>query len=106
MYYNQPGEDWDVEIGVTVPDNCDETIPMENGGTLAVRDFPPINTAATTVHKGAYDTLGQSYEALTKWIVSHGYQVAGPVREIYLNSPADPPPKELLTEIQFPVTKS
>ncbi len=58
---------------------------------------------ARTVHKGPYDRVGEAYTALFEWMSRNGKQAKGPFREIYLNSPMEVMPSELLTEIQVPI---
>lgn len=40
------------------------------------------------------------------WLENNGYNVAGPIREIYLQYEEDGDPANYVTEIQFPVEKS
>lgn len=58
---------------------------------------------ASLVHRGSYTEMDASYATIGRWIQEHGHRVTGASREIYLNSPADVPVGELLTEIQWPV---
>jgi effector-binding domain-containing protein len=60
-------------------------------------------TMATTVHRGPYEEIAPAYHTLTGWISEHGYEIAGPPREIYLNDPQTSPPGELLTRVEFPI---
>jgi effector-binding domain-containing protein len=69
-------------------------------------ELPDYEQAATTIHKGSYDSVGGAYSALGKWIETNGYQITGPCREIYYTDPrGGTPPNEYITEIQFPVVK-
>ncbi len=45
---------------------------------------------------------------LLRWVASNGYQVAGPIRELYLHSsmPVRQDDESYVTEIQVPVSKS
>jgi effector-binding domain-containing protein len=49
----------------------------------------PAMTVARTVHVGPYEQLGAAYMATWNWIRSRGCELAGPVRERYLNGPGD-----------------
>jgi len=41
------------------------------------------------------------------WLEPNGYRIAGPVREVYLRSPADcSDPNQYVTEIQVPAVKA
>jgi effector-binding domain-containing protein len=64
----------------------------------------PAATVARTVHIGPYEELQGAYGVLTGWIVGHELEMAGPVRERYLNAPdEDTPPSAYRTEIEIPV---
>ena len=79
-----------------------EIAPDESGiGTRRV----PATTVASTMHKGPYDTIEPTYDALAKWVTEQGYQMAGPPHEAYYSDPEEVPPEEYLTEISFPVAK-
>ncbi len=67
----------------------------------------PAATMASVVHKGAYNSLNQAYEAIGRWIEANGYKIAGPNREIYLycTQPVRQDDDLYVTEIQFPVAK-
>lgn len=76
--------------------------PDENG--LGVKHVGPA-TVASTIHFGPYEAVESAYRALEAWVVEHGYAMAGPPRELYLNDPHAVAPEQIQTEIQFPVAK-
>jgi effector-binding domain-containing protein len=47
----------------------------------------PETMAASTIHNGSFQRLSEAYDALLRWIATNGYQVAGPIRELYLHCP-------------------
>jgi len=60
--------------------------------------------AASTVHPGPYDQIGQVYRALAAWMQEQGYQPAGPPREVYLVGPGKGrEPADYRTEVLWPV---
>jgi len=63
----------------------------------------PGGTVATLTHQGAYTGLKGSYDAMFGWFSANGHTYAGQPREIYLNSPEEVSPDELLTRLEFPV---
>lgn len=65
----------------------------------------PSRKYAVTLHRGPYETLGQTYARFCgEWLPLSGREVlAAPALEFYLNSPHDTPPPELQTEIYLPV---
>lgn len=62
-------------------------------------------TVASAIHRGSYDSVEETYEALSQWIVQNGYTVVGPPREIYYSDPEVMPVEETLTEVVFPVER-
>jgi effector-binding domain-containing protein len=64
----------------------------------------PAMTVARTLHIGPYEMLGSAYDAVTAWIRGRGFELAGPMRERYLNGPGDNvSPAEYQTEVEIPV---
>lgn len=94
----------DVEFVFPVPTSVTDPIPLGDDRQLMPKALPGIENAATTIHKGNYDTIDQSYGFVAHWIEANGYQIDGPPREVYLTAPGDP--AGILTEIQYPVRKA
>lgn len=59
--------------------------------------------AASIIHTGPYEKVGETFDKLLKFIGSSGFSVAGPVLEKYLNNPMMVKPEELKTEVIIPV---
>ncbi len=70
-----------------------------------IHHLAPCSAAATT-HVGPYDQLGLAHHALFAWIHERGHRELGPVREQYLNDPAEASPAELLTRVLVPIDPS
>jgi DNA-binding transcriptional MerR regulator len=98
VFYETPDADTEGDIGLCVP---------VGPGLLAVEGVELLQlgevVVASIIHHGSYEEMGGSYASVSTWIHEHGHRIAGPTREIYLNSPADVRDDELLTEIQFPI---
>lgn len=77
--------------------------PRDDDG-LRVLDLPPVELAATIVHRGSPDTLLTSVQALAHWIEANGYRSAGYPREVSLECP--PNRDEWVTELQEPVVRA
>lgn len=100
-------------IEVAVPINA----PLPVAEQVTVRELEALPTAACTVHTGSYETLDQAAAVLLRWIEAHDYEVAGPMREVYLRFGADnqgyvlpaaylaAETGEFVTELQIPVSK-
>lgn len=65
----------------------------------------PAGPAATLIHEGSMSRIGASWQNLSEWCLSQGYELAGPCREIYLevgSESADDP--GWVVELQQPFT--
>lgn len=77
--------------------------PVAATGAVEGRVLPAM-TVARTLHVGPYEALGGAYDAVTDWIRGRGSELAGPMRERYLNGPGDNvSPAEYRTEVEIPV---
>jgi effector-binding domain-containing protein len=68
----------------------------------------PEATMASTMHNGSYQRLPEAYDSLLRWVAESGYQVSGPIRELYLkiSMPVRQDDESYVTEIQVPVAKA
>lgn len=96
--------DMDVEVVFPVAASVKADLALDRDRKLAVRDLPAIPHAACTLHAGDYALFEQTYAALSQWVGTSGYRLAGPIREVYLAAPTDPAGP--VTEIQYPVERS
>ncbi|TAJ07721.1 MAG: GyrI-like domain-containing protein [Planctomycetota bacterium] len=65
-------------------------------------DVLPSTTVAYAVAAGAYSEVPRCYPALLRYLTERGWQLAGPLREIYVNPEVALEGGELLTEVQAP----
>lgn len=72
---------------------------------IKVKNLPEVELVACTVHRGSFSLLTQAYAAIFTWVRVHGYQVSGPLREVYLHNDPKENPDTYLTEVQLPVTR-
>ncbi len=97
IYHEFGAEGIDAEVSLPIAE------PIATCGRIESRVVPAM-TIARTVHLGPYEKLGDAYTALWSWIRSHGFEVAGPVQERYLNGPGDRVgSSEYRTEIEMPI---
>jgi effector-binding domain-containing protein len=80
-------------------------VPARDG--IRVHELPSA-TSASIIHSGSYQRLPEAYDALLRWVAINGYQVAGPIRELYLHvsMPVRQDDESYVTEIQVPVSKA
>ncbi|MBI5035172.1 MAG: MerR family transcriptional regulator [Chloroflexi bacterium] len=104
LYHDTEYKDHDVDAEVSEPV---EASVRSNSARIKVYDLPAVESMASTVHHGPFNTLSQAYNALMQWIQTNGYRICGPDREIYVK--ANEPPRQddpsYVTEIQIPVEK-
>ncbi|MCA8951627.1 MAG: AraC family transcriptional regulator [Planctomycetes bacterium] len=76
-------------------------------GGIAIDELPG-GPHATTLHRGPFETLGETYLALFGgWLPTSGRELRpGPCIERYLDDPESTPPEELETEIAVPLEPS
>lgn len=104
LYYDEGYKERDVDLEVCQPVRGAVAV----AGRITAHELPGA-TVASVIHHGPYTTIGEAYNALTRWVEGNGYRIAGPAREVNLQPPAqagiqnDP---NCVTEIQFPVEKA
>jgi DNA-binding transcriptional MerR regulator len=99
-------EKLDLEIGFTLTRPTNQAVRV-GGGILQSGELPAIPTMATIVRSGPVHTSHQAFGALGGWMEVHGYEVAGPYRELFLELPGGPlDSDDALIEIQFPVRQA
>lgn len=100
--YLEPGykdEDILVELCESVEEAREET------GGLYFRTLPEIQ-AACIFHKGSYRTFSESYETVLKYIEENGYEIAGKIRESYIDGIWNKDDEsQWLSEIQVPIKR-
>ena len=106
VYFNAPeqvpAKDLLWEICSPITGDIAPSGPDEKG--LGVKKVEGAEVAST-MHKGPFKQVGNTIRALEAWIAANGYDIIGPYEEIYLTDPGKSTPKELLTEVRFPVRK-
>lgn len=66
---------------------------------VATRDLPAAERAATLVHHGSMESIGDSYALLERWLQATAERPVGFSREVYLDCPDDQ--ADWVTELQF-----
>jgi DNA-binding transcriptional MerR regulator len=99
----EPAIDVEVCAPITAPDR-----DRLNGSPLILRELPCMESAACTIHHGAFTGLANAFASLLKWLDANHYQVAGPDREVFLRLPTGDPYGDdptAITELQIPVVR-
>ena len=96
-------EDNDVELGFLIKEPIDKSIEVTNTCTLTSRVLPAVATMATAVQVGGPELVFVALGQIARWIEHNGYQLAGPFRELLLESTNLSEAIENVIEIQMPV---
>ena len=100
--YLEPGyKDGDILVEI-----CESVVEAKKEtGELHFKALPEIQ-AACIFHKGSYRTFPESYEAVLRYIEENGYEIAGEIRESYIDGVWNQDDEsEWLSEIQVPVMR-
>ncbi|MDP4147264.1 MAG: MerR family transcriptional regulator [Bacillota bacterium] len=103
LYYNstwnwETAKSWDIEVAEPV------TKCAAGNDIIKVYELPAVDKMACVVHHGSFNTIGETYKAISQWIEKNNYMINGPVREIYHKGEwATSNPEEYITELQFPL---
>jgi DNA-binding transcriptional MerR regulator/effector-binding domain-containing protein len=97
-------EKLDLEIGFSLTRPSNAAVRLTGDHLLRAGELPAVETMATLVRPGTNMESHSSFGAVGSWIEANNYQIAGPCREVFLESITGPPGFEgALVEIQFPV---
>ncbi|WP_409201085.1 GyrI-like domain-containing protein [Methanobrevibacter sp. DSM 116169] len=100
LYYTDPSmvkpEDMVYDMGFPIAGEAKEE------GEVKIKEIPKHNVISG-IHKGEYTKLGETYMSIWNYITENKFEPNGIPKEIYLNSPTEVSPDELLTEVQFPI---
>lgn len=98
LYFDLQIDEADIDMEACVP----VAREVEAEGDMVFHTLP-AGRYATTLHKGPYDQMGPTYEAMMAWMAEQGLKPLTPVREEYLNDPGEVEPSEVMTRIVWPV---
>jgi len=101
------GASWQPPIVGLYPLELDERLEIGVCVELLGRDVDeetlPEVVGATTTHVGPYSELPLAYHTLFAWVIDHGHDPHGPVREVYVTDASQAEPETLVTELILPI---
>ena len=90
-------ENVEIKVWMTVKGTYEDTEHMK------FKTLPAVKVASCII-KGSYDQMGDATATVASWINGNGYEVNGPMFNIYHVSPAQTQnPEEYVTEVCFPI---
>ena len=101
LYYDAEYGERDISVGACMPFEGS----LNDGEQVKVSELPAVETMASVIHHGSFSTMGQAYNAISKWIETNGYHISGPTRELNIEYERGDDQSKFVTEIQFPVEK-
>jgi len=88
------------ELWAPLAGNPEEAAVDASG--VGIKHVPRMHVVAS-MHRGPYETIAPTYEAVWAFMDSHDFLPAGPPMERYYSDPDEVPPAEYLTEVVVPV---
>jgi DNA-binding transcriptional MerR regulator len=98
VYFETPGEG---EYGIVVHVGLPVSPAVTGGQDFQVVSLPPVERAATIVHRGMSHGFLSTSQLLVRWVDAHGYRFDGHAREVTLSSAENP--EDCVAELQAPV---
>ncbi|MCE5214950.1 MAG: GyrI-like domain-containing protein [Methanobacterium sp.] len=102
VFFNSPQEvpieELTYEIGMPIAGEA------EKGGRVKIKTEPE-QLVLSAVFKGPYSECGMVIAELAQYAYKNGYEIIGPLMEIYISDPNETPENEIITEECFPVIK-
>lgn len=90
-------ENVEIVVWMTVKGQYEDT---EN---VKFKTLPAVKVASCVI-KGSYEQMGEATATVASWIAENGFEVTGPMFNIYHVSPAQTSnPDEYVTEVCFPI---
>jgi hypothetical protein len=86
-----------------LPEGFDDDAQAARAGASIERSA--AGPFAFVTHRGPYEELGIAQHAIVAWIEEHGREAAGPMREIYIDDPAEVDQARLRTEVGIPLVR-
>ena len=92
-----------VEMGFLLNKTVNKSLQLSSGQKLTVRTLPPVETVACVVRVGGPEKGYESYGNIGRWLEANDYQMAGPIRELFIVQAPPERMEELVCELQVPV---
>jgi DNA-binding transcriptional MerR regulator len=95
----------DLDVGFSLTREANRTVKLGGGLELETRELPAVGAMATLVRTGPAWRSHFAFGAIGEWIEANSYELAGPCREVFLDTPVERATEPII-EIQFPVRRA
>ncbi len=96
LYLNSDMDALKIEAGMPVVKSTGATEEV-------ISSVIPGGLCASAIHRGPYDELSRTYDALGAFLSQRGYESTGVSWEYYVNDPAKTKPERLKTRVFFQI---
>lgn len=90
------------EVGMPIKDFESGGKPAGRIGKLGLKEVAS-HSVLSGIHKGTHKNFNESVKKVVEYALENGYDIIGPITEIYIPSPENTPVEDIKTEIQIPV---
>jgi DNA-binding transcriptional MerR regulator len=98
------GDALSLDMGFAMRRGPRRDVALDDGLILRPMLLPAVETMLTLVREGPGEDAHMAFGAIGHWLEANRYRIAGPCREVFLETIRDPPALDAtLVEIQFPV---
>ncbi len=97
-------QDVDAELGYLMEKESAELLQLSSGHQLRSRVLDAVETAACIVRVGGMEKGYDCYGDAGHWLEANNYQLAGPIREVFIKQVPMERIDEMVCEIQMPIT--
>lgn len=80
LYHDAEYREAECDVEAAIPISHD----LPDNDRITIRELPAADAMACVVYTGDYAKLPDVLHALLLWLDAHHYQIAGPLREVYL----------------------
>lgn len=95
--YHSFGQTIDIEVGISIADS----VP---GNERIALNKVKAGKAVKAIHRGHYEKLGVTHQAISAWMMEKGLSPAGAPWEVYITDPSETEnPDEWVTEVYYPI---
>lgn len=99
IYYTWENDSTDMIAAFPVSEEMEGTDGIEYGVMSASK-------AVTTIHMGSYESSENTHMTIGQYVEENGFDISGPVCEIYLNDPTTVSEDNIQTKIIYPIASA